>query len=97
MRRAILALTLILIAVPASAQVTGQPRTSGYVPHNPNGTPAVTCQQLMDNSQARLELMPESMAKVHAQSEMTLANNAMASGNEELCKSHMQNALQNVR
>jgi hypothetical protein len=57
----------------------------------------MTCQQMMDKNRARFENAPPGTAKAYARSESYLANRAMESGHDELCRAHMQKALQDLR
>src|SRR5947207_2024207 len=61
------------------------------------GLSSMTCQQMMDRTRARFESRAPGTAKTYARGESYLANRAMESGNDALCKAHMQKVIRDLR
>jgi hypothetical protein len=88
------------ISSPALAQTGGVP---SYIPNDANprasnsNLSSMTCQQMMDRARSRFESKPPGTAKTYARSENYLANRAMESGNDELCKARMRKVMGDLR
>jgi hypothetical protein len=58
---------------------------------------SMTCQQMMDRARARFDSRSPGAAKTYARSESYLADRAMESGHDDVCKAHMQKVIRDLR